>query len=66
MKDKPLRITSLKEVTDKFIGKIGTPNRDRFEYELQMDLIGLAIKQTNTEQNPSRIFSIFAPEVYMK
>ena len=30
----------LDEVTDKIIGKKGTPGRDRFEYELQMDLIG--------------------------
>ena len=38
------------EVQDKLIGKIGTPNRDRFEYELQMDLIGQAIKQTRLER----------------
>lgn len=38
------------EVQDRLIGKIGTPNRDRFEYELQMDLIGKAIKQTRQER----------------
>jgi HTH-type transcriptional regulator / antitoxin HipB len=38
------------EVQDKLIGKIGTPDRDRFEYELQMDLIGKAIKQTRQER----------------
>ena len=31
---------TLEEVTDKLIGKTGTPDRDKFEYELQMDLIG--------------------------
>lgn len=39
------------EVQDKLIGKKGTPDRDLFEYELQMDLIGKAIKQTRKERN---------------
>ena len=39
------------EVKDELIGKIGTPERDLFEYELQMDLIGNAIKQTRQERN---------------
>ena len=37
---------TLDEVQDKLIGRIGTPERDLFEYELQMDLVGRAIKQT--------------------
>ena len=41
---------TLDEVQDQLIGKIGTPDRDRFEYELQMDLIGQAIKQTRQER----------------
>jgi len=41
---------TLDEVQDQLIGKIGSPNRDRFEYELQMDLIGQAIKQTRQER----------------
>jgi transcriptional regulator with XRE-family HTH domain len=32
------------------IGEIGTPNRDRFEYELQMEMIGSVIKQTRKER----------------
>jgi HTH-type transcriptional regulator / antitoxin HipB len=39
------------EVQDKLIGKKGTPGRDKFEYELQMDLIGKAIKQTRQDRN---------------
>ncbi|HRI30306.1 MAG TPA: helix-turn-helix transcriptional regulator [Candidatus Kapabacteria bacterium] len=39
------------EVQDKILGKIGTPNRDRFEYELQLDLIGKAIKQARKERH---------------
>ena len=37
-------IYTLDEVQDKLIGQVGTPNRDKFEYELQMDLIGKALK----------------------
>ena len=32
--------------TDKIVGKKGTLNRDKFEYELQMDLVGKAIKES--------------------
>jgi len=39
------------EVKDELIGKVGTPRRDLFEYELQMDLIGSAIKQARQERN---------------
>ena len=39
------------EVKDELIGEIGTPERDLFEYELQMDLVGKAIKQTRKERN---------------
>lgn len=45
-----MKTYTLDEVQDKLIGKIGTPNRDKFEYELQMDLIGKAIKQTRQER----------------
>jgi DNA-binding XRE family transcriptional regulator len=46
-----MKTYTLNEVQDELIGKIGTPERDRFEYELQMDLIGKAIKQTRKERN---------------
>ncbi len=45
-----MKTYTLDEVQDKLIGKVGTPDRDRFEYELQMDLIGKAIKQTRKER----------------
>ena len=45
-----MKTYTLDEVQDRLIGKTGTPNRDRFEYELQMDLIGKAIKQTRRER----------------
>ncbi|MBA2423366.1 MAG: helix-turn-helix transcriptional regulator [Chitinophagales bacterium] len=46
-----MKTYTLNEVQDKLIGKIGTPERDKFEYELQMDLIGKAIKQTRQERH---------------
>ena len=46
-----MKAYTLDEVQDKLIGKIGTPERDLFEYELQMDLIGKAIRQTRQERN---------------
>jgi HTH-type transcriptional regulator / antitoxin HipB len=46
-----MKAYTLEQVQDKLIGKIGTPGRDIFEYELQMDLIGKAIKQTRQERH---------------
>ncbi|MBY0244723.1 MAG: helix-turn-helix domain-containing protein [Sphingobacteriaceae bacterium] len=46
-----MKTYTLDQVQDELIGKIGTAERDRFEYELQMDLIGKAIKQTRQERN---------------
>lgn len=42
---------TLNKVQDKLIGKNGTPERDLFEYQLQADLIGKAIKQTRKERH---------------
>lgn len=46
-----MKTHTLDEVQNSLIGKVGTPERDLFEYELQMDLIGKAIKQTRKERN---------------
>lgn len=46
-----MKTYTLDEVQDEIIGKTGTPDRDFFEYELQMDLIGKAIKHTRQERN---------------
>ena len=46
-----MKTFTLNQVQDKLIGKIGTSERDKFEYELQMDLIGKAIKQTRKERH---------------
>ncbi|PKB15237.1 helix-turn-helix domain-containing protein [Flavobacterium sp. 5] len=46
-----MKTYSLDEVTDKFVGKKGTQNRDSFENELKIDLIGQTIKQIRKERN---------------
>ena len=51
MKNNKLKIYSLDEITDEFIGKPGTPKREKFEYELRLDMIGQAIKQARKERH---------------
>ena len=46
-----MKTYTLNQVQDKLIGEIGTTERDLFEYELQMDLIGKAIKEARKERN---------------
>lgn len=46
-----MKTISLDDMIDKHVGKIGTPKRDSFEYELSIDLIGYAIKQARKERN---------------
>ena len=46
-----MKTYTLDEVQDKLIGKKGTPERDIFEYELQVDMIGKVIKQARQERN---------------
>lgn len=46
-----MKTFSINEITDKYIGKEGTPIRDEFENELRLDLIGNAIKQARKERN---------------
>jgi HTH-type transcriptional regulator/antitoxin HipB len=45
-----MKTFSLDEVQDQIIGKVGTPARDKFEYNLQIDLVGKAIKQARLER----------------
>jgi len=51
MKKQALKTYTLEEITDKHIGKHGTPKRDAFENELRLDLLGEAIKQARLDRN---------------
>ncbi|MFN8259141.1 MAG: helix-turn-helix transcriptional regulator [Bacteroidales bacterium] len=46
-----MKTYSLKEITDTYIGKCGTPKREEFEYELRLDLLGEAIKKARKERH---------------
>jgi HTH-type transcriptional regulator / antitoxin HipB len=42
---------SLAEMKDKYIGMTGTANREEYEYELRMDVLGSMIKIARQERN---------------
>ncbi len=46
-----MKTYTLDQVQDELIGKKGSPERELFESELQIDLIGLAIKKVRKERN---------------
>ena len=46
-----MKTYSLDEVTDKYIGKRGTPKREEFEQELKLELLGEAIKNARKERD---------------
>lgn len=51
MSSKKLKTVSLETMIDTHIGKEGTPNRDIFEQELKIELLGLLIKEARLHQN---------------
>jgi DNA-binding XRE family transcriptional regulator len=51
MAPKELNTYSLAEMKDKYIGKVGTQERDEYEYELRMDVLGKMIKTARQERN---------------
>jgi len=46
-----MKKTKLNQAKDKYIGKKGTPQRDQYEFDLQIDLIGEMIKNVRKERN---------------
>ncbi len=50
MENKKMKTYSLDEITDKYIGQKGTSDREEFEDELRLDLIGQAIRQARKER----------------
>jgi DNA-binding XRE family transcriptional regulator len=49
--EKKLKKYSLDEIKDEFIGKKSTTEREQYEYDLQMDVLGELIKKTRIERN---------------
>jgi HTH-type transcriptional regulator/antitoxin HipB len=48
---KKMKIYTLEQAKDKHLGKIGTEKRDKYEYELRLDLLGEMIRQTRKERH---------------
>ena len=46
-----MKIYTLDQIKDEFIGKKGTPKREKYEQELKMELLGEIIKQARIERN---------------
>lgn len=46
-----MRTLTLDEITDKYIGEKGTAKRGKFEYDLNLDLLGEAIKMLRKEKD---------------
>jgi len=51
MAKKEMKSYSLVEMKDKYIGGTGTAERDEYEYELRMDVLGHMIKTARQERN---------------
>jgi len=51
MAAKEIKTKSLSDMKDKYIGKPGTQERDEYEYELRMDVLGKMIKTSRQERH---------------
>ena len=50
MKTKKIKIMTLDQLKDRDIGKLGTPNRDKYEFDLKMEVLGEMIKTVRKER----------------
>jgi HTH-type transcriptional regulator / antitoxin HipB len=50
MATKKMKTYTLAQMKDKYIGKVGTADRDEYEYELRMDVLGRMIKTARQER----------------
>jgi len=51
MTTKQIKVQTLSEMKDKYIGKAGTKEREEYEYELRMDVLGKMIKAARQERH---------------
>jgi len=54
MATEEVKTYTLGEMKDKYIGNTGTKERDEYEYELRMDVLGKMIKKARQERNLSQ------------
>ena len=51
METKKMKVYTLDQMKDKHIGLLGTEARDKFEYDLRMEIIGDLIKKARLERH---------------
>ncbi|MBV6441773.1 MAG: XRE family transcriptional regulator [Haliscomenobacteraceae bacterium CHB4] len=51
MEKQPLKVYTLDQIKDEMIGAKGTPQRDNYEFELNLELLGEMIKTARQERN---------------
>jgi DNA-binding XRE family transcriptional regulator len=51
IKNKELKMFSLDQIKDEFIGEIGTEKRTQYEQELQLEVVGEMIRKVRIERN---------------
>lgn len=51
VKKATIKSSSLAELKDKYIGKTGTTDRDQYEFELSIDVLGRMIKKVRKERS---------------
>lgn len=55
MENKELKMFTLDQIKDEFIGEKGTEKRNRYEQELQLELLGDLIKKVRLERNLTQV-----------
>ena len=51
MASKKVKTYTLADMKDRYIGKVGTDERNRYEYELRMDVLGKMIKTARQQRH---------------
>ena len=49
-KKEDMKIMTLEELKDKHIGDLGTPDREKYEFDLKVEILGEMIKSTRKER----------------
>jgi len=51
MENKMQKSFTLEELKDEYIGKVGSPDRDQYEFDLKLDILGEMIRITRRNRN---------------
>jgi len=54
MRNRKIKLRDIDDLTEEVFGKRGTPTREKFEYELRMDILGSMIKEARKRKNLSQ------------